>query len=718
MNARIAALLACAVWGYANGPVWAQAPDEKKIAAVQKFATPPDGFDARRDGIDHGKLETIEYDSMTVGVKRKARVYTPPGYTTDKEYPVLYLLHGIGGDENEWSRGASPEVILDNLYADKKAKPMIVVMPNGRAAKDITARDPIPQQSPAFAAFKKDLLNDLIPFIEKTYSVKADRESRALAGLSMGGGQALNFGLNNLDTFAWVGGFSSAPNTKPPADLIKDHAEAAKGLRLLYVACGDEDRLLRISQGVHSMLDEKKVPHLYHVISGGRHDFKVWKSDLYRFAQLIFREAGEVKQVVEAKAAAAQPDQNTSDKNAPDAAATAAAPTAQAVEDFKPASSNQLGRQYPQVNSERRARFRIVAPQAQSVRVPEWGGIALTKDAEGAWVATTRPLDEGFHYYRINIDGADVPDPGSKFYFGASRWGSAIEIPAHDADFYAVKDVPHGQLRENLYFSKSTNTTRRCFVYTPPDYEKNSSRRYPVLYLQHGAGEDETGWGSQGRANLIMDNLIAAGKARPLIIVMDNGGNNVFGGGGRRGGPPAAGGGTAPGQAGPGAARGPGGAQKTAGNTGRPAFNFSAFAKIVIEEQIPFIDANYRTLSDQPHRAMAGLSMGGFQTRQITLANLDKFSHIGIFSGGSIAADDPALADPAEFKKKVPVLFVSYGSRENTATAKANCEALEKLGIKNTFYVSADTAHEWQTWRRSLHEFAPLLFQGDGSGSR
>ncbi|MHB1422629.1 MAG: alpha/beta hydrolase [Gemmataceae bacterium] len=357
------------------------------------------------------------------------------------------------------------------------------------------------------------------------------------------------------------------------------------------------------------------------------------------------------------------------------------------VEDFKPASSNQPGKQYPQVNSERRVRFRIVAPKAQSVRVPEWGGITLMKGEDGAWVGTTRPLDEGFHYYRINIDGADVPDPGSKFFYGASRWGSAIEIPAKDEDFYAVKNVPHGQLRENLYFSKSTNTTRRCFVYTPPDYDKDTTTRYPVLYLQHGAGEDETGWGNQGHANLIVDNLIAAGKTKPFIIVMDNGG----GIGPRR--PRAA----APG----------GAAQPPA----RPRFDFSAFGKIMTEELIPFIDTHYRTLADQPHRAMAGLSMGGAQTRQITLANLDKFSHIGMFSGGSIAKDDPALADPAAFKKKVKVLFVSYGSKERTAAAKANHEVLEKLGIKNTYYESPDTAHEWQSWRRSLYQFAPLLFQ-------
>src|SRR5579872_4278694 len=253
MNQSILTLVAGVVLAWSVEPTLAQPGEEK-------FAPPPAGFDARRDAIDHGKLELVEYDSSTVGLKRKARVYTPPRYSNDRKYPVLYLLHGIGGDENEWARGGVADVILDNLLADKKAIPMIVVLPNGRAGKDVSARDPIPKQSPAFAAFEKDLITELIPFVEKTYAAKTDRASRALAGLSMGGGQSLNFGLNHLDTFAWVGGFSSAPNTKPPAELIKDPVEATAKLRLLYVACGDQDGLFRISQGVHNMLDEKQVP--------------------------------------------------------------------------------------------------------------------------------------------------------------------------------------------------------------------------------------------------------------------------------------------------------------------------------------------------------------------------------------------------------------------------------------------------------------------------
>ncbi len=361
------------------------------------------------------------------------------------------------------------------------------------------------------------------------------------------------------------------------------------------------------------------------------------------------------------------------------------------VDDFKPSSLNQPGKQYPQVNSERRVRARVVAPQAQGVILEFLGGAKypLSKGEDGAWVGVTRPQDEGFHYYQLAIDGAGVPDPGSLYFYGGSRWGSGLEVPAQDQDFYAVKDVPHGQLRQNLYYSKNAKANLRCFVYTPPDYERDPSKRYPVLYLQHGGGEDDTGWGNQGRAGLIMDNLIAEGKARPFIIVMANS--------------------YVPGAASPNRGPAPAAQPSAAGGPGRRSFNFSAFERGLIDDLIPFVDATYHTLADQPHRAMAGLSMGGMQTRTITRANLDKFSHIGIFSGGSIAPAD--ITDMAAFKEKVKVVFVSYGSRENGAAGKANVESLQQAGIKSVFYESPNTGHEWQTWRRSLHEFAPLLFQ-------
>jgi len=356
--------------------------------------------------------------------------------------------------------------------------------------------------------------------------------------------------------------------------------------------------------------------------------------------------------------------------------------------DFKPSSVNQPGKEYPQVNSEGRVRVQISAPEAHKVQL-DISAVKydLVKDEKGVWTGESAPQDEGFHYYQLWVDGAAVPDPGSLYFYGASRWGSGIEIPAKDQDFYAMKNVPHGQVIELPYFSKSNNNMRRCFIYTPPGYDKDTKKRYPVLYLQHGGGENETGWSAQGRANLIMDNLIAEGKAKPFIIVMDNGTWSMTG---------------------------PRPADRNSG-TWPPKGWADGFTKTLLEDIIPMIDANYRTLADQPNRAMAGLSMGGMQTRVITLAHPEVFSHVGIFSGGSISTDD--LANAPGFKEKIKLVFVSYGSRELEnpragfgGNPKENQDKLKEAGLNTHFYVSPQTAHEWQSWRRSLHEFAPLLF--------
>ncbi len=271
-----------------GGPI-TLGPDDKRA-----FPEEPQGFDQARDGIARGKLERVDYDSKTVGVKRWMQVYTPPGYSADKKYPVLYLLHGIGGNEREeWAKGGVANVVLDNLIADQKIEPMIMVLPNGNASADPGA--PGGRGGGMGAGFggwgepfEKDLLKDIIPFVESHYSVQADREHRALAGLSMGGGQSLDFGLKNLDTFAWVGGFSSAPNTFPPEQLVPDPAKATQQLKLLYISCGNKDGLIRISQGVHAYLKEKNVPHIWHVDEHA-HDFEHWKKGLYNFSQLIFK---------------------------------------------------------------------------------------------------------------------------------------------------------------------------------------------------------------------------------------------------------------------------------------------------------------------------------------------------------------------------------------------------------------------------------------------
>jgi len=272
--------------GRFGGPI-ELGPDDK-----QRFPDPTDEIVQKRDDIAHGKLEMIEYASKSVGTTRKMNVYTPPGYSADTKYPVLYLLHGIGGDETEWQRFATPDMLFDNLIADKLAEPMIVVMPNGRAQKNDRAEGNVFAAAPAFEKFEDDLLQDVIPSIEARYSVQPDREHRALAGLSMGGGQSLNFGLTHLDKFAWVGGFSSAPNTKSPDELIPEPAKTAQQLKLLWLSCGNKDRLIGISQRLQRYLKEHEVPHVWNVDSHG-HDPTHWRNNLYYFAQRVFKDRSQ-----------------------------------------------------------------------------------------------------------------------------------------------------------------------------------------------------------------------------------------------------------------------------------------------------------------------------------------------------------------------------------------------------------------------------------------
>jgi enterochelin esterase family protein len=375
------------------------------------------------------------------------------------------------------------------------------------------------------------------------------------------------------------------------------------------------------------------------------------------------------------------------------------------VEDFKKTPTTQQEKEYPQVNSERRVRVSIPAPEAQRVQL-DIGGVKydLKKDEKGVWTGESAPQDEGFHYYQLNIDGASVPDPGSLYYYGASRWGSGIEIPAKDQDFYALKNVSHGQLREMQYYSNTTKSVRRVYIYTPPGYDKDT-KKYPVLYLQHGMGENETGWGNQGRTGQVMDNLIAEGKSVPFIIVMENGSINFSGM--PRGPRPA---GPRPGAGQPNAAPpAPGNGPRMGGPGG--GMNFAAeFEKILFNDLIPFVESNFRVVGDQAHRAMAGLSMGGMQTHSIVEANPDKFAYVGMFSSGTFVPSE--IKDIDSFKKNTKVVFMSFGGREGgSARIGAAAEEWTKVGVKGVSYVSPETAHEWQSWRRSLHEFAPLLFK-------
>ena len=392
--------------------------------------------------------------------------------------------------------------------------------------------------------------------------------------------------------------------------------------------------------------------------------------------------------------------------------------TENVVEDFKPATTNQENKQFPAVNSQRMVRAQISAPQATFVGLDIAGKIyQMTKDENGVWTGTSEPQDEGFHYYQLNIDGASVPDPGSKYYYGASRWGSGIDIPAQDEEFYTVKNVPQGSINEVYYWSTVQGKMRHGYVYLPNEYYRNPTKKFPVLYLQHGMGENETGWSAQGKTGIIMDNLIAAGKATPFIIYMDNGLDTRRPGDPdpaqmRRMGPPQGPRPQGAPQGGPQGQRPQGGRP---GGFGRGFGNFAeAFQQILLKDIIPMVEKNYRVIADTEHRAMAGLSMGGMQTHAITLANPTTFAYVGMFSGGTFNTEE--LKDAADFKKTNKVLFMSAGGRETRmaegdgSVGKA-AEDLKKMGINAHSYVSPETAHEWQTWRRSLYQFAQLLFK-------
>jgi enterochelin esterase-like enzyme len=380
---------------------------------------------------------------------------------------------------------------------------------------------------------------------------------------------------------------------------------------------------------------------------------------------------------------------------------------AQEPGDFKPATSNVLDAQYPRVDSKSRVEIRFKAPDAGKVRVNFWSGpkADMDKQADGFWTFTTPPMAPGLHYYTVIVDGAEVSDPGSTAYFGGSKWASAVEVPEAGATYYLPQDVPHGQVREVWYHSKVTGTWRHALVYTPPAYDTQLKQRYPVLYLQHGGGEDESGWTRQGNANFILDNLIAGAKAKPMIVVMANGYA-------RRAGQPV-----------PDLRGKPFGSPEM-----RKAMQdmMTAFDEDITQALIPFIDSTFRTIPDREHRAMAGLSMGGMQTFQVTFNHLDLFSYIGGFSGAANVfatgndkldtktAFNGAMSDPTAFSKRVHLLWIGVGTNEPERMK----QGIEKLHgsltdakIQHVFYESPGTDHEWQTWRRDLQDFAVRLFQ-------
>jgi enterochelin esterase-like enzyme len=532
---------------------------------------------------------------------------------------------------------------------------MLVVMPNGRAMKDDRAVGNIysPEKVAAFANFEKDLLRDLIPFVEKKYKPLTNRENRAIAGLSMGGGQSLNIGLGNLDKFAWVGGFSPAPNTKMSEVLVPNPAKVRQQLRLLWISCGDNDGLLGISQRTHEYLYQYSVPHIYYLEAGG-HDFKVWKNGLYMFTQFLFK---------------------------PVDTASFSAYTVLGT----PAATNVRNARYPQILPDNRVVFRLKAPAAKQVQVDLGRKYDLVKDTSGVWSVTTDTISRGLHYYSLLLDGLAVADPASDTFYGMGRMASGIEIPSRSGGFYALKDVPHGDIRMKRFFSSVTNSWRQAYIYAPPGYEASPTTQYPVLYLLHGGGEDESGWAKQGKTDLILDNLLAEKKAKPMLVVMLDG--NVGGAGGLA---------------------------SFSENT------LQTFEKELKQTVIPFVESNFRVAPGAGNRALAGLSMGGLQTLYAGVRNTAMFGYLGVFSSGFFA-NNPRLSDPqysfmqanaSTINQNLKQLWLSMGGPEDIAYAnnKVMRAKFDALGIKYTYSEYAG-GHTWPVWRHDLYAFAPLLFR-------
>jgi enterochelin esterase-like enzyme len=468
----------------------------------------------------------------------------------------------------------------------------------------------------------------------------------------MGGGQSLNFGLGNLDKFAWIGGFSSAPNTKTPQELVPNPEAAREKIKLLFISCGASDGLISFSKRTHDYLQQNNVPHIY-FIEPGVHDFKVWKDGLFMFSQLIFKPV----------------DVSTFSKY----------PVAGA-----PASSNIRNAPYPQITTDSRVIFNIKATEAKKVQIDLVKKYDLIKDTAGFWKVTTDSVSEGFHYYSLLIDGVAVADPASETFYGMGRMASGIEIPFSGGAYYALRNVPHGDIRIKKYFSRVTNSWRQFYIYTPPAYDSAVNTIYPVLYILHGGGEDERGWATQGKTDLILDNLIAAQKAKPMLVVMMDG--NLSSG----------------------------------GLAGFGERSLQLFERELKEAVMPVVDKNYRIAKGSANTALAGLSLGGLQTLYAGVKNSDLFAYLGVFSSGWFA-NQPQLSDPQyEFMKNnastinnnLKSFWIAMGGKEDIAYA--NCKVMlskfDELKIKYQ-YSEYPGGHTWPVWRNNLYNFAQLLFK-------
>jgi enterochelin esterase family protein len=634
------------------------------------------------------------YKSAIVGDNRDYYVYTPPNYDANRAtpYPVFFLLHGLGDDASGWTTVGAANVILDNLINQGKAQPMIMVNTLGYGNPDGPAGAMRGEMIPAFA---KALVEEVLPQVAKNYRVSRDRKQHAIAGLSMGGAETVYTALHYSDQFAYAASFSGAfvmyPRVNPPpppaegtgrggrgqqtpmtpADFEKsfpglDAAKLNADLRVFWLACGTDDGLIGVNRQLTSWLDSKNVRYTKTEIPGFAHVWPLWRRNLAEFAPQLFQAAQDAGGTVPQAGRGGRGPQ---------------APQFQSVD----------------VQADRHVAFKLYAPQAQAVRlaggdIPGNGrGAPMTKAENGVWEATLGPIEPGAFRYNFNIDGVSVIDPrNSSISESNTNVWSMFYVPG--ADFMDTKDVPHGAVSAVNYYSSVLKRWRRMHVYTPPGYELGQGK-FPVFYLLHGAGDCDEAWTSVGRAGYILDNMIAAKKAKPMVVVMPAGHTST----------------------GP---RVPGAQDE--------------FPQEFITDILPYAESHYRITADRTHRAIAGLSMGGGHTLNIAIPHLEKFAYIGVYSsgifgivpgagrGGAPAAapvgpsweeQHKAELDNTAAKKGLKLLWFSTGVDDGLiTTTRATVDMLKKHAFTPVFKESAG-AHTWINWRNYLNEFAPQLFQ-------
>jgi len=638
-------------------------------------------FHELRD-VPHGVVRAERYWSPNSKSWRRMHVYTPPGYEARRAgpWPVLYLHHGGGEDDRGWSQQGRIGAILDNLIAAGQAEPMIVAMPDMYVSDQPSGGYHTPAAHAFQDLYQKELFETIIPFMEARYHASPDARRRAIAGLSFGGGTTFRIAVRNPDRFSAVGVFSTSAfrgtdgaifdvaNLYP--ELLQNPERFNDAWDVFYISSGQQDPSYDFSVRAGQFFRDKGLD----IVPGsfpGAHTWGVWRKAVHDFAQRIFKPvpaASPAAPVAAAPAAAA-------------ARATAPAPAPVQEPAGVRAASNVRSAQYPRVLPDRRAVFQLRAPEAKSVVLDLHGRHEMVRDTGGIWRFTTDPLGPGFHYYSLIIDGVTVADPASETFYGMSRMASGIEIP-YDHDAFTVKDVPHGEVRIARYYSPVTQSWRRFYLYTPPGYDRDTGTRYPVLYILHGGGEDERGWATQGLTDVILDNLIAAGQAKPMLVAMLD------------------------------------------GNVVAPGFGadfLDRFEQELLGTVIPFVERNYRVQAEPRSRALAGLSMGGIQTLHVGLRNADKIAHLGVFSSGWILPRQADLAEqqytaikasPGRLNQQLGAFYITMGGQEDIAYQ--NCQAMMKrfdeLGVKYQYFETPG-GHTWPVWRESLLRFAPQLFR-------